>query len=124
MLSHAFGEFFAKLRRERLRLSLREFCARKGLDPGNMSRLERGKAPPPRNREVLEKYARALELKKGSDDWYTFFDLAAASRGELPEDLAADEEILGRLPVLFRSLRGDRIDDAKLQDLIDLIRKA
>ncbi|CAN5288142.1 hypothetical protein BH18GEM1_BH18GEM1_02780 [soil metagenome] len=121
-MSHAFGEFFGKVRRECLRLRLREFCARKGLDPGNMSRLERGKTPPPRNRKVLEKYAQALELKKGSDDWYTFFDLAAASRGELPEDLAADEEILGKLPVLFRSLRGDRIGDEKLNDLIDLIR--
>lgn len=123
-MSHAFGEFFAKLRRERLRLSLREFCARKGLDPGNMSRLERGRILPPHGREVLEKYARALDLKKGSDDWYTFFDLAAASRGELPEDLAANEEILGKLPVLFRSLRGDRIDDDELDDLIDLIRNA
>lgn len=87
-----------------------------------MSRLERGKILPPRNRGVLEKYGRALELKKGSDDWYTFFDLAAASRGELPKDLAVDEEILGKLPVLFRCLRGDRIDDEKLNDLIDLIR--
>lgn len=123
-LSHAFGEFFGRLRRERLRRSLRQFYARKGLDPGNMSRLERGKILPPRGRKVLEKYARALELKKGSDDWYTFFDLAAVFRGELPKDLAADDEVLERLPVLFRSLRGDRIDDEKLDDLIDLIRNA
>ena len=57
-------------------------------------------------------------------DWYMFFDLASASRGELPEDLIADEKILEKLPVLFRSLRGDRVDDDKLNDLIELIRKA
>jgi transcriptional regulator with XRE-family HTH domain len=123
-LSHAFGEFFGKLRRDDLRLSLREFCARKGLDPGNMSRLERGKVLPPGDRRVLEKYARALELKRGSESWSTFFDLAAASRGELPIDLATDEEVLGKLPVLFQILRGDRIDEGQLHKLVDLIRNA
>ncbi|MGH7559014.1 MAG: helix-turn-helix domain-containing protein [Gemmatimonadota bacterium] len=123
-MSRAFGQFFARIRRERLRLSLREFCARKGLDPGNMSKLERGKTPPPRSREVLEKYARALELEEGSDDWLLFFDLAAASRGELPADFATDEEILEKLPVLFRSLRGERVDEKKLNDLLELLRKA
>lgn len=123
-MSRAFGRFFAKIRREHLRLSLREFCAQKGLDPGNMSKLERGKTPPPRSRDVLEKYARALELEKGSDDWLLFFDLAAASRGELPEDFTTDEEILEKLPVLFRSLRGERVDEKKLNDLLELLRKA
>lgn len=123
-MAHAFGEYFAKLRRERLELSLREFCARKGLDPGNMSKLERGKLPPPRSRDVVEKYARALELEEGSDEWLTFFDLAAASRAELPADLAEDEEVLEKLPVLFRTLRGDRVEEEELDELVDLIRGA
>lgn len=121
-MAHAFGRYFGRLRRERLELSLREFCARKDLDPGNMSKLERGKIPPPRSREVLEKYARALELEEGTDEWLTFFDLAAASRGELPEDLAQDQDVLDKLPALFRTLRGDRVDEEKLDELVDLIR--
>lgn len=121
-MAHAFGQYFGWLRREHLELSLREFCARKGLDPGNMSKLERGKISPPRSREVLEKYAQALELEEGTDEWLTFFDLAAASRGELPEDLAEDEDVLDKLPALFRTLRGDRVDDDKLDELMDLIR--
>lgn len=121
-MAHEFGRYFGRIRRERLELSLREFCARKGLDPGNMSKLERGKIPPPRSREVLEKYANALELKEGSDEWLTFFDLAAAARGELPEDLAEDENVLDKLPALFRTLRGDRVDEDQLDDLVDLIR--
>lgn len=121
-MSHAFGRYFGRLRREHLELSLREFCARKDLDPGNMSKLERGKIPPPRSREVLKKYAHALELEEGTDEWLMFFDLAAASRGELPEDLAEDEEVLDKLPALFRTLRGDRVDEDKLDELVDLIR--
>lgn len=123
-MSDAFGRFFAELRREHLGMSLRQFCEEKGLDPGNMSKLERGKNPPPRSREVLEKYARALELEEGSDEWYQFFDLAAASRGEFPEDLADDERLIEQLPVLFRTLRGDRVDDDDLDDLVNLIRDA
>ncbi len=123
-MAHAFGRYFGRLRREHLELSLREFCARKGLDPGNMSKLERGKIPPPRSREVLEKYAHALELEEGTDEWLTFFDLAAASRGEFPEDLAEDEDVLDKLPTLFRTLRGDRVDEDKLDELVDLIRES
>lgn len=123
-MGHAFGNFLGGLRRRNLKLSLREFCARNGFDPGNLSRLERGKVPPPRSREILEKYAYALGLQQGSDDWFTFFDLAAACRGEIPEDLAADENVLERLPVLFRTLRGDQIDEGKLDELIELIRNA
>lgn len=67
---------------------------------------------------------RALELEKGSDDWYTFFDLAAAARGEIPVDLAERDDLLEKLPVLFRTLRGDRVDEEKLKDLLDTIRDA
>jgi transcriptional regulator with XRE-family HTH domain len=124
MTAETFGAFVGRVRREGLEMSLREFCERNGLDPGNLSRLERGKLPPPRSREVLDRYAASLELREGSDDWLLFYDLAAAGRGEVPEDLMADEDVVSQLPVLFRTLRGDRVDDAKLQELIRLIRGA
>lgn len=123
-MAHRFGEFFGELRRERLGMSLRQFCNEKGLDPGNMSKLERGKVPPPRSRDVLEKYAAALELEEGSAEWFEFFDLAAASRGEFPDDITEREDVVEKLPVLFRTLRGDRVDDDDLDDLVDLIRDA
>ena len=78
-----FGEFF-KEKRIALKKTLRQFCAENKLDPGNISRLERGLMPPPQGSDKLEEYARYLQIKKGSDDWYQFFDLArieaAASR--------------------------------------------
>jgi transcriptional regulator with XRE-family HTH domain len=68
-----FGAFF-RAKRNALGLNLREFCRRNGLDPGNVSRLERGLVPPPKSREILESYAQALKL--GPDDWQTFEALA------------------------------------------------
>lgn len=118
-----FGEFFRAMRAKR-GISLREFCLANGFDPGNISRLERGLLPPPESGEKLEAYARALRLKKGSDDWYTFFDLAAAERGRIPQDVLSDEELVSKLPVLFRTLRGQRVDDEALEDLVERIRRA
>lgn len=118
-----FGELFRSLR-ARSRISLREFCVANGFDPANISRLERGLMPPPESTEKLEAYAKALRVKKGSDDWYTFFDLAAAERGRIPKDVLNDEEVVEMLPVLFRTLRGQRVDDEALDDLVERIRRA
>lgn len=118
-----FGEFF-KTVRARHNISLREFCLENGFDPGNISRLERGLLSPPESHDKLEAYAKCLGIKKGSDDWYTFFDLAAAERGRIPDDVLNDEEIVDKLPVLFRTLRGQRVDDEDLEDLVQRIRRA
>lgn len=120
----AFGRYFAELRRTRTGLSLREFCAANGFDPGNLSKLERGKLSPPRARDKLETYARTLGLEEGSSEWFEFFDKAAASRGEIPEDVMQDPEVLDQLPVLFRSLRGERVPAEQLERLLEMLRKA
>ena len=122
MAENRFGRFFAEIRRRRLKQSLREFCQRQGFDPGNLSKLERGRLPPPRSRSVLLRYAKALEIQEGSDDWYRFFDLAAATRGEIPAELMDDDEVVRHLPVLFRSLRGQRVTKEQLAKLVNLIR--
>ena len=118
-----FGELF-KERRIALGATLREFCRRNGLDPGNISRLERGLLPPPQGRETLEHYAKLLKLKKGSDDWYNFFDLAAAENGRIPAEILEDKEVLEKLPILFRTLRGQKVPDEQLDELVRKLRKA
>lgn len=112
-----FGEFF-RLRREVLGLTLRGFCIKHDLDPGNTSRLEHGLLPPPQDHEQLEQYARFLELQPGSDAWYTFFDLAAAAKGRIPEELLEDPDVTAKLLVLFRVLREKRLTDEQLHDLL------
>ena len=114
-----FGMFF-KERRIALGMTLREFCLKNGIDPGNLSRLERGLSTPPQ-RDRLEAYAEMLDLKEGSDEWYEFFDLAAAEAGRIPEDLR-NEKVLEKLPILFRTLRGQRVSDDKLDELVQMVK--
>ncbi len=120
--STRFGDLF-KQRRVALGKTLRQFCLDNGLDPGNISRLERGLLPPPQGREVLESYARCLKLKKGSDEWYELFDRAAAETGRIPQEIIEDEELLAKLPILFRTLRGQKVPDEQLDELVRKIRK-
>ena len=121
MAKKTFGSFFKELRIER-RMTLRQFCQSYGFDPGNMSKMERSLLPPPHSDEKLAQYARALGLKKGTDDWYTFFDLAAAERGRVPADMLEDDSIVAKLPALFRTLRGQKVSSKKLNALIEKIR--
>jgi hypothetical protein len=62
-------------------------------------------------------------LAKGTTTWYEFFDLAAASRGQIPEEILTDDKLVAKLPVLFRTLRGERVSEEKLDELIEAIRK-
>jgi len=120
-----FGEYF-KASRIAIKKTLRQFCIENGLDPGNISKLERGLLPPPqsKSREKLEKYAGYLKIKRGSDGWYTFFDLAAAETGKIPDDIMAKEKIEDKLPILFRTLRGQKVSDENLEKLIKMLRDA
>ncbi len=116
-----FGKFFKELRID-LNKTLRQFCFENELDPGNISKLERGLLPPPQSREKLEEYAKLLKIKKGSDEWYTFFDLAAAETGRIPDDLMEEKEIEDKLPIFFRTLRGQKVPNEKLEELIKKLR--
>lgn len=123
-MAGTFGEYFARLRRERTGMSLREFCEAHGLDAGNISKLERGKLAPPRSSDKLEEYARTLSLTKDSQEWTEFMDLASADRGEIPRDVMEDSEVVSHLPVLFRTLRGEQVPAEQLKRLLDLIKKS
>ena len=121
-MAATFGSYFKELR-TRKGWTLRRFCESNGYDPGNISRLERGVFPPPESPQKLREYAKALALKEGGEEWLEFFDRAAASRGQLPADLQADEKLMGRLPVLFRTLRGRKVTLENLDQLAELIRR-
>jgi transcriptional regulator with XRE-family HTH domain len=117
-----FGEFF-KEKRVKTGLTLREFCKKYALDPGNISKMERGLLKPPNSKVKLGEYASYLEIKKGSDDWYEFFDRAAACRGEIPEEILKDEELIKNLPLIFRTIRGKKVSKGLLNELAEKIRR-
>ena len=118
-----FGEFF-KQKRSSLKKTLRQFCAENKLDPGNISKLERGLRAPPQGSDKLEEYVSYLHIKKGTDDWHKFFDLAHISSGRIPEELLNNAKVVTSLPILFRTLSGKKISKKKLDALVELIRKA
>jgi transcriptional regulator with XRE-family HTH domain len=118
-----FGTLLKKRRLEKGQ-TLREFCLEHGFDPSNYSRMERGLFPPPQSRELLEKYAAALGLKPGTDGWMELFDIAAAQRGEVPADLMSNAEVVDKLPVLFRTMRGKQVSPEMLDKLVEMIRRS
>jgi hypothetical protein len=117
-----FGEFVRE-RRLASDLGLREFCRLAETDASNWSKIERDAMPAPSNRDFLESVAELLKLKKGSQDWYTFFDLAAISQQKIPHDVYADEQVLSTLPVFFRTVRGEKPSQQELDNLIKLLKR-
>jgi transcriptional regulator with XRE-family HTH domain len=118
-----FGRFFKEMRAH-TGLTLRNFCQQNNLDAGNISKLERGLIAPPKSREKLDEYANYLKIEKGSDDWFRFYDLASACSGMIPPDILDDARLAAKLPLLFRTLRGQDVPDEKLPELAELIRRS
>ncbi|HBB17225.1 MAG TPA: hypothetical protein DCZ97_09605 [Syntrophus sp. (in: bacteria)] len=121
-IARTFGDLF-KLKRIEKGLTLREFCRINGFDPGNVSKIERGLFQPPQSKEMLSKYATALGINEGSEDWLTFCDLAIISAGKIPDDIVTNEELINALPVLFRKVRNKTLDAEALENLIKSIMK-
>lgn len=110
-----FGEFIKDLRIEK-ELTLREFCRLAKLDPSNWSKIERGLAPPPKSKVVLQGIAQILKIEEESEEYNTLFDLAAISH--IPPGLVSDEQVLAKLPVFFRTIRGEKPSRKELEELI------
>jgi transcriptional regulator with XRE-family HTH domain len=117
-----FAVYFKALRKAK-RITLRAFCEAAGADPGNISRMERGGMIPPQDRDILTRYAQALGLLEGSAEWYQFFDLAAAGRGMIPQDLMEDEALVRQLPAFFRTLRGQKPTEEELRKIVHKIKE-
>lgn len=115
-----FGEFVIMLRK-RNRITLREFCRLTKIDPSNWSKIERGILSPPKSQEVLDEIAQVLHLKKKSEEYYLLNDLAAISF--IPKELMSDDELLDKLPVFFRTLRGQPPSNNELDELIKIIKE-
>jgi transcriptional regulator with XRE-family HTH domain len=117
-----FGEYF-KQKRIKKGYTLREFCRKHSLDPGNISKLERGMLPPPESKEKMLEYASYLDIKRGTDEWYQFFDLAATSKGIIPRDLLDDDDLVKSLPIIFRTFRNKKVSKKAVEDLIEKLKK-
>lgn len=118
----AFGQLF-KAKRISLGMGLRKFCSTNSLDPGNVSKIERGVLQPPQN-EALRRYLGCLGIQEGTEEWYNLSDQAAAEAGQIPSDIMSKEEAIAQLPVVFRTLRGDKPSEEDAERLVEIIRRS
>jgi len=118
-----FGQMFKELRLKN-GFTLRGFCQMFGKDPGNISKLERGVIPPTQDRDQLESFAAIFKLQPDTEEYEQFFLLAAIDAGKIPQAILNDKEVLSRLPVLFRTMTGQKVDGSKLDALIELIKRS
>lgn len=115
----SFGQLLKEVRIQR-RLTLRQCSAALGVDPSNWSKIERGVNPAPKDIGVLEHWASSFQL--AGDARQAFFDAAALSRRELPQDIASDARILQALPAFFRAMRDSEMDQAKMDQFVQDLR--
>jgi transcriptional regulator with XRE-family HTH domain len=121
MSNNIFGILHKKLRIEK-ELSLRQYCVHSGLDAGNISKIERGLMPPPQSGDTLSKMAKTLGLKPKSEEWDNFFQTAAIGAGRLPKEVTDDTKLLERLPILLRTMTGQKLNEKQLNDLIEILK--
>ncbi len=119
---NAFSAFFKEMRQKK-GISLRQFCLENHFDPSNTSKMERGLINPP-NEELLQKYALALEISLSSREWETMRDLAHVARQTIPPEVLTDEQVAARLPLFFRSARGEKLTEEELKELLSIIKKS
>ena len=117
-----FGPWVRR-RRAEINLTLRRFARETELDPGNLSRYERGVLSPPQDPDTLERMAGALQLGRASDEYREFMDLAAASAGRIPSDLQSNPKLLARMPLLFRTARGRKFSEEDLKHLAEKLKE-
>ena len=121
MERETFGTFIRRLREER-RVGLRQFCIALEVDPSRWSKIERGVLQPPSDEQILKVIAKLLSVKLNSEEWGQLKDLAVLGRGELPQDIMDDEQLVGCLPLVFRTIRKEKPTREQLVNLVDLIR--
>ncbi len=116
-----FGELFKKLRQEK-GFTLREYCRTFNKDPGYMSKIERGKLAPPIKENELRSLANSVGLKENTEEWEEFFSIAAINAGRIPKSIMSDEEVLPYLPILLRTITGEKLTEEKLKSLVEVIK--
>jgi transcriptional regulator with XRE-family HTH domain len=117
-----FGKFI-KDRRIKKGLTLRAFCKLIEVDASNWSKIERGLMAPPKSDYKLKNIAEILEIPLGSDLWFEMKDRAELDIGNIPKDIRTDKELIGHLPMFFRTIRSEKPSAEDLDNLIEMIRK-
>lgn len=118
-----FGGYVRRLRLE-AGYGLRRFATQAGFQPSNLSNIERGKLPPPKDPERLEQLADALGLAEESPERREFFDLAATAHdAPVPADVQQFARRHTAIPVLLRAVESKKLTDDEIRRLAEHIER-
>lgn len=118
-----FGKILKDLRIQK-GLSLRKVCQLTNYDPSNWSKIERGRISPPPDERILKRWAKVLGLHRDPKRIQEFIDEARIAQGVIPQDILSQDNAVGYLPALFRTLRNKKPTKEEIDRLIELIRNA
>lgn len=99
-MTYRFGALVRR-RRGEMRLSLRATARTAAMDPGNLSKIERGLERPPQDEAVLDRICAALDLE--AEAARELKDIALLENGRIPKDILENEELMARMPALLRT---------------------
>ena len=113
----SFGEKIRTLRADS-GISLREFCVKMGVDPGNWSRIERDLANPPTDQKFFNKLQKILKFSEK-----TKIELVAQAKTTVitPKEFK-ESGLMEHLPVMLRKANGDELKADEIESLIKWIR--
>jgi transcriptional regulator with XRE-family HTH domain len=118
-----FGAMLKKIRIEESEIGLRSFSDLINMKPSNLSNLERGKIPPPANKQTIDNICNALGLSKNDPRRNELFDLAAKKKNRIPADIADTMKKQPGIPVLVRTVANKQLSEEKLKELAEYIKK-
>ena len=117
MGTKVFGDEFIELRIS-TGFSLRKFCKKMNLDPGNWSRVERGVSKPPLEEEFYDKVKNIFNITSSKKE--ELISMAKTIR-ILPKELQ-ETELMKHMPVMLRKVDGQPLKNNEIQGLVDWIK--
>lgn len=117
-----FGDYLKKLRLE-AGLSLHKLSLLANYDVSNLSKIERGRLPPPPSTLFLKKLLSALGIQPEDSRYKPFIDLGLVSRVISPDDIP-EKELKTYLPAFYRAVRNKKDDGESFDKLIELLKKS
>jgi len=121
--AETFGGLLKKIRLEEAKIGLRAFAELVDWQPSNLSNLERGRLKPPTDARTITNICDTLGLSEDDPRRAKLFDLAAKEKNTVPGDVALVIKEQPGIPVLIRAVANRRLDDDKLKELAEYIKK-
>jgi transcriptional regulator with XRE-family HTH domain len=111
---------FIRRRRSQLGFACRDFAVQLQIKPSDWNRIENGRAQFPDDEDFRNKLASALMIQQEESDWFhrTLCNYKVQNRPPLSE-----QELIAKLPVVFRKSDGTRLTKAEALKLASHLRR-